>query len=155
MESGLAERHTHHAKERLQDIFSEALQFLDTARDKQVLKGILAHLTSIKTTTKLQGLKSKKETRNAVHCLHSNIKEFRNIKTTSQIVRSDLTPKQQLQVQRIVSKRKAKEMKTIAAGRGRKMKIEQFPQLSEVLEYAFGEGDIREARGGGLQSHPC
>ena len=34
------------------------------------------------------------------------------------------------------------------------MKIEQFPQLSEVLEHAFGEGDVREAGGGGLESHP-
>ena len=74
---------------------------------------------------------------------------------TSQIVRSDLTPKQTLQVQRrIISKRKAKEMRTIAVGRGRRLKIEQFPQLSKALEHAFGEGDVRDAGGGGLESHP-
>lgn len=60
-------------EKRLQEIFSDALQFLDTARDKQVLKGILAHLTCINATTKLQGLKSKKGTRNAVRVLNSNI----------------------------------------------------------------------------------
>ena len=74
---------------------------------------------------------------------------------TSQIVRSDLTPKQTFQVQRkIISKRKAKEMKTIAVGRGRRLKIEQFPQLSKALEHAFGEGDVRDVGGGGLESHP-
>jgi len=144
-----------HTEERLQEIFSDALQFLDTARDRQVLKGILAHLTSINATTKLQGLKSKKGTRNAVRVLNSNVNKFRNIKMTSQIVRSDLTPKQTLQVQRrIISKRKAKEMRTIAVGRGRRLKIEQFPQLSKALEHAFGEGDVRDAGGGGLESHP-
>jgi hypothetical protein len=30
----------------------------------------------------------------------------------------------------------------------------QFPELATVLEYAFGERDIRTEGGGGLESHP-
>ena len=44
-------------------------------------------------------------------------------------------------------------MKTIAKGRGRKLKTEQFPELSMALEYAFGELDVSEGGGGGLESH--
>ena len=52
------------------------------------------------------------------------------------------------------SARKVKEMKIIAKGRGRKLKTEQFPELSMALEYAFGELDVSEGGGGGLESHP-
>ena len=45
-------------------------------------------------------------------------------------------------------------MKTIAKGRGRKLKTEQFPELSMALEYAFGELDVSEGGGGGVESHP-
>ena len=80
---------------------------------------------------------------------------YDNIKITSQIVRNDLTIQQQYQLQnRIVSARKRKEIRTIAKGRGRKLKIGQFPQLAIALEYAFGELDVSEGGGGGLESHP-
>ena len=73
------------------------------------------------------------------------LKKYDDIKRTSQIVRSDLTNKQQCQLQkRIISARKVQEIKTIAKGRGRKLKIEQFPQLAIALEYAFGELDVNE-----------
>lgn len=51
--------------------------------------------------------------------------------------------------QRIVGVRKLREIKTIAEGRGRKLKSSQFP----ALEYAFGELDTQKG-GGGLESHP-
>lgn len=43
-----------------------------------------------------------------------------------------------------------KEMRTIASGRGRKLKCSEFPEL---MEYAFGEIDT-EKGGGGLEAHP-
>ena len=34
------------------------------------------------------------------------------------------------------------------------MKAEEFPELGAVLEFAFGERDVRMLGGGGLESHP-
>jgi hypothetical protein len=45
-----------------------------------------------------------------------------------------------------------KEIKTIASGRGRKLKCEEFPELATALMYAFGEIDGHD--GGGLEAHP-
>ena len=45
--------------ERWQAIFKTSLEYLDSPRDNQVLKGLLAELTSIQFTTKLQGIHSR------------------------------------------------------------------------------------------------
>ena len=37
---------------------------------------------------------------------------------------------------------------------GRKLKVEELPDLVSILEYKFGEGDTRARRGGGLESQP-
>ena len=47
-----------------------------------------------------------------------------------------------------------KEIKTIAEGRGRKLKAKYFPALGLALEYVFGELDIQKG-GRGLEAHPC
>ena len=72
------------------------------------------------------------------------------------MVQNDLTTIQQHQLtERIASQRKFKEIRTIAEGRGRKLKSAMltFPELPTVLSYAFGESDIQEG-GGGLEAHP-
>ena len=139
--------------ERLSDLLPMCLKYADTHRDRLIIKGIFAELTSIKFTAKLQGLTSRQGTRNAKEALHSGLNEFQNIQQTSLTVRSDLTVVQQHQlVQRIISKRKIQEIKTIASGRGRKLKAEEYP-IAIALEYAFGELDLQRG-GGGLQSHP-
>lgn len=69
------------------------------------------------------------------------------------MVRSDLTNVQQYKLtERIISRRKLREIKTIASGRGRKLKCESFSELATALLYAFGETDARD--GGGLEAHP-
>ena len=76
------------------------------------------------------------------------------LKKTSQIVRNELTTLQQHDLtQRVISSRKLKEIRTVAEGRGRKLKSEEFPELNLALEYAFGELDTQNG-GGGLESHP-
>ena len=71
------------------------------------------------------------------------------LRSTSQIVRNDMTTMQQHQLtQRIVSARKLKEIRTIGHGRSRKLKSSEFPELATVLTYTFGELE------GGLEAHP-
>lgn len=42
--------------------------------------------------------------------------------------------------------------KSIADGRGRKLKCEEFPELARYIEFAFGEGDRVLRGGGGLEA---
>lgn len=43
-------------------------------------------------------------------------------------------------------------LKTIADGRGRKLKCEEFPELSKYIEFAFSESDTVLYGRGGLQT---
>ena len=140
-----------HVEEKLKDIYKASLQYLDTPRDKQVLKGIISHITSVRFTAKLEGIQSRQGTDAANKKLVPQLQKFRHIQT-SQTVRSDLTVEQQHRL--IISARKLKEIKTIASGRGRKLKSTEFPQLAMALEYAFGENSRSEDSVGGLESHP-
>ena len=137
-------------KERVQDclkeVFPSALKYLDSHRDRQVLKALFAELTNISFTARLQGVKSRKGTRNATKSVQSQLLHYDFIRATSQIVRNDMTTIKQYQ--RIISARKFKEIRTISQGRGRKLKATEFPDLAVVLSYAFGELD------GGLEAHP-
>ena len=139
-------------KERLQNVFTSALQYMDSPCDKQVLKGIISHITSVKFATKLQDLSSRQGTTAASKKLLPQLQKFQDIQKTSQTVRSDLTVSQQYRLtQRIISSRKSKDIKTIAAGRVRHLKCSEFPELAAVLEYAFGNLDPGS---GSLQAHP-
>lgn len=51
-----------HVEGRISDMFLPALKYTDTPWDKQVLKGIVAELTNISLTTRLQGTVSRKST---------------------------------------------------------------------------------------------
>ena len=44
-------------------------------------------------------------------------------------------------------------LREAARTKGRKLKVDEFPDLVAILEYEFGEGDRRERGGGGLESH--
>ena len=62
----------------------------------------------------------------------------------SQVVRNSMTNKQQAALtERIISKRKIKEIRHIKPGRGRKLKCEKNPNLAPLLEYAFMENGIQ------------
>lgn len=82
----------------------------------------------------------------------AKLKQFKNIEQNCQTVRNDMTVSQQhVHVQRTTKKRKEENIRTIAEGRGKKLKCEEFPELASYIEFAFGEGD-RILRGGGLQA---
>ena len=49
---------------------------------------------------------------------------------------------------------KLDKLRHVFEGRGRMFKCEEFPDLSAILEYAFGESDCIDKGGGGLESHP-
>ena len=136
-------------QDHLNDVFPTALKYLDSHRDRQVLKALFAELTNISFAARLQGIKSRKGTRNAIKSVKAHLLHYTYLRSTSQIVRNDMTTMQQHQLtQRIVSARKLKEIRTIGHGRGGKLKSSEFPELATVLTYAFGELE------GGLEGHP-
>ena len=117
------------------------------------MKVFLAELTNTSFAARMQGLRSRKRTRAAMTAFKSNLHEYTNIRSSSQVVRNDMTNSQQYKfTEHIISTRKLREIKTISQGRGRKLKSQLFPELATVLSYAFGELDARD--GGGLEAHP-
>ena len=139
------------AERRLKEVYAPALQYMDSHRDRLVLKGLVAELTSVWFASKLA---SRKGAASGKRHLHQGLKEYAEIRLTSQIVRSDMTAAQQYRLtERVISARKLKEIKTIGEGRRRKLKIKDFPELPTVLLYAFGEYTVRED-GGGVEAHP-
>ena len=144
-----------HIEKKLSDVFQDALRFMDTKRDRDILKGIFAKATSVKFTAKLQGVQDRTAVRNCKDKLCENLKKFSDIERTSMMVSSALTNEQQrLLTRRIIQKRKEKEMKVKYDSRGRTLKCEQWPELAKTLEFIFDNQDVMERAGQGLEAHP-
>lgn len=119
------------------------------------MEAFVAKLSSVKSVVSLKGTKFKGSVRGHLDTLQSNLDKFKDIKHQSQTVRSDMTVTQQHAHAARKTKEKVKNsLKTIADGRERKLKCEEFPELSKYIEFAFGEGDRVFHAGGGLQSDP-
>ena len=139
--------------EHVKQFFPEALRYMDSHRDRRVVKALLVELTNIRFASKVQGIQSRKGTASASKSFKSELLHYQHIRITFRVVRSDLTNVQQYKLtERIISSRKLKEIKTIASARGRKLKCEKFPELATALMYAFGEIDAHDR--GGLEAHP-
>lgn len=100
------------------------------------MEAILAKITSVKNIVSIKGTQFKGSVSSHRSTLESKLKHFTDIKVTSQTVRNGKQWK--------TKRRKEKDLKTIAEGRGRKLKCEEFPELTRYIEYCFGV-----LRGGG------
>ena len=90
----------------LKEKLPQMLKYLDSHRDRLVLKALFADLTNTNFAAKLQGVKSRKGARNAMKSLQSHLLQYSSIRATSQIVRSDMTNVQQFKLtKRIISAR--------------------------------------------------
>ena len=140
---------------RLKDNFSEVLQYLDSKRDRNVLEAVIAKITSVKSVVSIKGTKFKGSISKHHATLDSTLRRFKDINQNCQTVRSDMSVSQQhRKVQREKEKQKREQLKVIASGRGRHLKCEEFPDLAQYIEFAFGEGDRVLRGGGGLQADP-
>ena len=114
---------------------------MDSHRDRQVVKALLAELTSINFSAKLQGTHSRQGTSAATRSLRTNLQVVRSYMTTSQ---------KHILKQQNINRRKVNGIKTNAKGR-RKLKAHLFPELRIALEHAFGEIDFQ--LDGSLEAH--
>lgn len=139
------------------DIFKQSLSYVDTKRDRDVLKALFSQATSASFVAKLQGVSNKTSIMNARDELKENINRYSDITKTSRVVRNDMTNEQQSRLtKRIIEKRKQSEIKLPEQydNRGRMLKHEQFPEMSRIIEGIFEAGSMDETSGGGLESHP-
>ena len=81
--------------DQLENVFSTALEYIDTPRDKQIVKGLIAEMTSVRFTAKLLGIKSRQGTTVAREALFPKLRRHLDIKKTSQLIRNDLTAQQE------------------------------------------------------------
>lgn len=119
------------------------MQYLDTKRDRDVFEAIIAKITSIKTVVSLKEKHFKGSIHGHVSDFDSNLDKFKQMRSdleTKAAVTEKTTAQQRADVQRATAKLK-KVFKSIADGRGRKLKCEEFPELAHYIEFAFGEGD--------------
>lgn len=139
----------------LKDNFRDVLRYLDSKRDRDVLEAVIAKITSVKSVVSIKGTKFKGSVSKHRATLDSTLKSFKEINQSCQTVRNDMTVTQQhAKFQREKEKIKNEQLKVVAEGRGRKLKCEEFPELAQYLEFAFGEGDRVLRGGGGLQADP-
>ena len=139
------------------DIFKQSLNFLDTKRDRDVLKGLFSQATSASFVARLQNVSNKCSIMNARDQLREDITRYEDIIKTSRVVRNDMTNAQQSRLtKRIVEKRKQKEVKLPEQydNRGRMLKYDQFPEMPRIIEGIFEGGSIDRGCDGGLESHP-
>ena len=153
LEKGITGTANQTVKSCLKDCFKDVLCYLDTKRDRNVMEAIIAKISSVKSVISLKGTKFKESVRGHLMTLQSNLDKYKDIKQQTQSVRSDMTITQQYaHIARETEKAKKERMKTISQERGRKLKCDEFPELSKYIEFAFGEGDRLFRGGGGLQA---
>lgn len=104
---------------------------------------------------KLRGTKCKNSLLTQEAKLNHDIVHFKGIEKEALTVGNDMTTQQQNKFSRLLLRKlKIKQLKSrIAEGRGRKLKCEEFPELTALLEFAFGDGDRLRQGGGGLEAH--
>lgn len=76
--------------------------------------------------------------------MKENLRNVREIKDTSQVVRNITQAEQEKLSLRIANGRKLREILHIMKGNGRTLKCEENPMLVPLLEYPFMEPNICE-----------
>ena len=108
----------------LREIFRNILEMLDTKRDRDVFEAIVTKLTNVNSVVSMKGGQFKKSVR--------NLNKFETIQRNCETVRNDMTVAQQHACFRHErDKSKAKNLKLVAEGRGRKLKCDEFPELAQ------------------------
>jgi hypothetical protein len=151
--SSIKEEINNHISVNVSDLLQTAIRFADTKRDTDIIKALFAKATSVKHVAKMQKVQNCSSIRVAEQQLCHKLHKFKNLELTSQVVRNDLTNKQQRRLtKRIISQRKHKLFKLQFETQGRNLKANIFPELKFVLEEFFSH----DSNGllGGLESHP-
>ena len=78
---------TQHVTEQIGDLYADVLIYMDTKRDRDALRDLLAHITSMRFAAKLEGRQSRSGVRTAKMSFYNNLVTFTAINKTSLTVR--------------------------------------------------------------------
>ncbi|KAJ7394611.1 hypothetical protein OS493_000429 [Desmophyllum pertusum] len=128
---------------------------MDTERDKHAMKYILSTITSVKFASKLQNTSNKESIKRSRDIIPSHLRKFSELREDirKELGERNLSKRQERYfMKRTLEAEKIRQMRVRNSERtGRKLKVEEFPDLVAIMEYEFGEGDHKQRGGGGLE----
>ena len=146
-----------HIEKQIGTTYKTLLSYMDTERDKSAMKYILTKITSVKFASKMQNTTNKDSIRRSRDLIPSHLRKFSELREDirKELGTRNLSKRQERYLmKRTLEAEKMKQIRVRNSERsGRKLKVEEFPDLVAIMEYEFGEGDHRERGGGGLESH--
>lgn len=135
--------------------YDTLLQYLDSKRDRDTVKAILTQITSAKFMGKLANVQDRRSFQYSKGTVARNLQLFEEMKSEIQVIDPSMTEEAKRRKRdRLLQAMKLEKLRHVFKGRGRKLKCEEFPDLTGILEFAFGESDRVDRAGGGLESHP-
>lgn len=145
-----------HIKMKIGETFKDCLEYMDSKRDKDVLKYVISSITNVKAAADIIGVQNRDGVRRSEAVVQINLGKFSEIKADIERKYANLSDDtRKAVVRRAIDVCKIKELRHIFKGnKGRKLKAMEFPDLGALLEFQFGEGSRIRAAGGGLESHP-
>jgi hypothetical protein len=120
------------------DDFNVICDYLDSKRDRDTLKAILSKLTNVTFMAKLANVQHKRTFQRAKSQVDMNIQLFKQMKNDLD-KRSSGSETERRKKHRILQNMKLEKLRHVFEGRGRMMKCEEFPDLTAIMEYAFGK----------------
>ena len=147
-----------HVEEQIGDFYRTALNYLDSKRDRDTLKFLLTRVTSVNFIPRLQGISNKKSLQNCSLTLPGKLDKFaiamKHLEEKKELI--NLAPNEKrgfLRRQKELLKERELRHHYKSQISGRKLKVEEFPDIAAIIEYEFGDGDRLKRGGGGLESH--
>ena len=142
-------------EEAIGSTYDTLLQYLDSKRDRDTVKAILTEITSAKFMGKLANVQDKRSFQYSKGTVACNLQLFEDLKSEIQVMDPLMTEEvKRKKRNRLLQSMKFEKLRIhVFKGRGRKLKYETFPDLTGILEFAFGESDRVDRAGGGLESH--
>ncbi len=135
--------------------YKTLLEYLDTKRDRDTVKAILAKITSAKFMAKIANVQDQRSFQQSKALVFHNLHLFEEMKQEIEVNETSMNEEAKRRKRnRLLQKMKIEKLRHVFKGRGRSLKCEDFPDLAGILEFAFGEGDRVDRAGGGLESHP-
>jgi len=142
-------------EEAIGSTYDTLLQYLDSKRDRDTVKAILTQITSAKFMGKLANVQDKRSFQYSKATVARNLQLFEDMKSEIQVIDPSMTEEaKRKKCNRLLQSMKLEKLRHVFKGRGRKLKCEEFPDLTGILEFAFGESDRVDRAGRGLESHP-
>lgn len=86
--------------------------------------------------------------------LGHNLELFKDVKSEVMSDSDSTSDAQRKKKNCLLQQMKLEKLRQIFKGRGRRLKCEEFPDHTGILEFGFGKGDRVDRAGDGLESHP-